>query len=81
MWPGAQGAHNADYQIKFLADRIVRAPYWHAQLMLSESHQPSVVGGYHTTLGPATPVEQQPNATCKRPGTGDPECSVSGTTP
>jgi hypothetical protein len=50
MWPGLQGMKNADYQIKFLADRIVKAPYWYSQLMLSESHQPNVVGGYHTSL-------------------------------
>ena len=50
MWPGAQGATNGDYQIKFLADRIVKAPYWYAQQMLSESHQPNAVGGYHTGL-------------------------------
>jgi hypothetical protein len=47
MWPGDQGQKNGDYQIKFLADRIVYAPFWYAQKMLSESHQPNVVGGYH----------------------------------
>ena len=60
MWPGAQGASNGDYQIKFLADRIVKAPFWHAQRMLSTSHQPNVVGGYHTAV----------NATCTRAGAG-----------
>ena len=34
-------------QIKWLADRIVKAPYWYSQQMLSESHQPNVVGGFH----------------------------------
>ena len=47
FWPGPQGAKNGDYQIKFLADQIVRAPFWHAQRMLSESHQPNIVGGFH----------------------------------
>ena len=47
MWPGLQGMMNGDYQIKYIADRIVKAPYWYAQLMLAESHQPNVVGGYH----------------------------------
>ena len=47
MWPNLQGATNGDYQIKFLADRIVFAPYWYSQKMLSESHQPNVVGGFH----------------------------------
>ena len=47
FWPGGQGATNGDYQIKFLADRLVRAPFWHAQRMLSASHQPRVVGGFH----------------------------------
>ena len=28
MWPGGPGAKNADYQIKFMADRIVLAPFW-----------------------------------------------------
>jgi|EP01047_Picozoa_sp_COSAG01_P060205 alpha-L-arabinofuranosidase len=44
---GQQGADNGDYQIKFLADKLVRAPYWYAQQMLSQSHQPNVVGGFH----------------------------------
>jgi hypothetical protein len=47
MWSGDQGQKNGDYQIKWLADRIVKAPYWYAQLMLSQSHQPNVVGGEH----------------------------------
>ena len=47
MWSGPQGAKNGDYQIKWLADRIVKAPYWYSQQMLSESHQPNVVGGFH----------------------------------
>eukprot|EP01051_Picozoa_sp_SAG22_P021982 SAG22_NODE_5081_length_1090_cov_2.148335_1_plen_126_part_10 len=49
--PAGPGAKNADYQIKFNADRIVYAPYWYSQLMLSESHQPHVVGGFHEALG------------------------------
>ena len=28
----------------------MKAPYWYAQLLLSESHQPNVVGGYHITF-------------------------------
>jgi len=70
FWPGRQGATNGDFQIKFLADRIVKAPFWHAQLMLSESHQPNVVGqvvgGYHTT----------PTHACKHPNTTARECAA-----
>ena len=51
MWPGLPGMINGDYQIKYLADRIVQAPYWYAQLMLSQSHQPNVVGGFHFQFG------------------------------
>ena len=40
FWSGGLGAQNADYQIKYLADRFCRSPFWHAQKMLSESHQP-----------------------------------------
>ena len=54
FWPGPQGATNGDYQIKFLADNIVRAPFWYANKMLSESHQPNVVGGYRTNVSAAT---------------------------
>ena len=50
FWPGDVNATNADYQIKFLADRIAYAPFWYAQRMLSESHQPHVLGGFHATL-------------------------------
>jgi hypothetical protein len=56
FWPAGLGAANADYQIKFLGDRIVRAPYWFAQLMLSESHQPHVIGGFHKTYPAAVGV-------------------------
>jgi hypothetical protein len=49
-WSGGDGATNADYQIKYLADRFVRAPFWHAQKMLSSSHQPNIVGGFHFTF-------------------------------
>ena len=50
FWPGDVNATNADYQIKFLADRIAYAPFWYAQRMLSDSHQPHVLGGFHATL-------------------------------
>eukprot|EP01043_Picozoa_sp_COSAG02_P036875 COSAG02_NODE_2732_length_8141_cov_41.736011_4_plen_230_part_00 len=69
MWPGLQGMTNGDYQIKYIADRIVKAPYWYAQLMLAESHQPNVVGGFHLVFQNSTVdgiagsghVRQQPN--------------------
>ena len=64
FWPGKQGATNGDFQIKFLADRIVKAPFWYSQLMLSESHQPNIVGGYHTT-------PSQPHACNLHPGGAD----------
>jgi hypothetical protein len=57
MWPGLQGMTNGDYQIKYSADRIVKAPYWYAQLMLAESHQPNVVGGFHLIFQNSTADE------------------------
>mmetsp|Transcript_17296 Transcript_17296/g.45102 ORF Transcript_17296/g.45102 Transcript_17296/m.45102 type:complete len:686 (+) Transcript_17296:304-2361(+) len=45
---GPSGLKSGDYQIKFLADRFVVAPFWHAQRMLADSHQPNICGGYHT---------------------------------
>lgn len=48
---------NADYQIKYIADRIVKAPYWYAQQMLAESHQPNVVAGYHLVFQNSTKNE------------------------
>jgi hypothetical protein len=53
FWPAGLGAVNADYQIKYLGDRIVKAPYWYSQLMLSESHQPNIIGGFHKTYDAA----------------------------
>ncbi len=57
MWPGLQGMTNGDYQIKYIADRIIKAPYWYAQLMLAESHQPNVVGGFHLIFQNSTADE------------------------
>ena len=45
-----QGETNGDYQIKFLADQFVKAPFWYAQKMLAASHQPNVCGGYHLSF-------------------------------
>jgi len=62
FWPGAPGATNGDYQVKFLADQVVLAPFAHAQRMLSQSHQPHVLGGFHRfynpTTGAALPLER-----------------------
>lgn len=54
FWPGAPGATNGDYQVKFLADQVVLAPFAHAQRMLSQSHQPHVLGGFHRFYNPIT---------------------------
>ena len=67
MWPGDQGQKNGDYQIKFLADRIVFAPFWYSQKMLSESHQPNVVGGYHQLCSTVATTTDEPVV---RSGTG-----------
>ena len=49
-WSAGQGATNGDYQIKYLANQFVKAPFWYAQQMLASSHQPNVCGGFHVSF-------------------------------